>query len=222
MRIYNVYMKSKILTICFLIGLIIAAISCSEGETYADKKNKQNNAIAQYITDQKINVIDEDQFQAQDSTTIVDTISGINQYVLFKNTGVYMQILRKGTGGKLLHGKAAKLLVRFDEWNILGDSLTMSNRNAVFAYLPDEISVYNSYGVFTGSFTTGLMYSYYGSTYVPSAWLIPLTYINIGRQTSEDEEIAHVKLIVPADQGHEYASSYVVPYAYDLYITSNR
>ena len=33
------------------------------------------------------------------------------------------------------------------------------------------------------------MYQYYGSKAVPAGWLVPLTYINIGRQVSEDEEI---------------------------------
>lgn len=215
-------MKTKFFSVCAIMFVLITAICCSEGETYADKKNKQNSAINQYLVDHKINVISEEQFNAQDSITIVDSVKGINQYVLFKNTGVYMQIIRKGTGGKLLHGKSAKLLVRFDEWNVMGDSLTLSNRNAAFAFMPDEISVVNSYGVFTGSFTYGLMSTYYGSTYVPSGWLIPLTYINIGRQTDEKGEIAHVKIICPADQGHEYASSYVIPYAYNLYITSNK
>ena len=191
-------------------------MSCSETETYADKKNKERAAINQYIADHGIRVISEAQFQKQDSMTDVSK----NEYVLFENTGVYMQIVRKGTGGKLVHGKGVELLVRFDEWNILGDSLQMTNRSLNAAYIPEVMSVYNNYGVFTASFISGLMAGFYGA-YVPPGWLVPLTYIKIGRQTTSEEEIANVKVIVPADQGHENASSLVYPCHYNLFIQRN-
>lgn len=207
----------KIIKILYVLPLLAAVLlsSCHDTETYADKKNKERAAISQYLTEHKINVISEEEFKK-------DTITDVskNEYVLFDNTGVYMQIIRKGPGKKLEHGESAELLIRFEEWNVLGDSLQWSNINQTYAYLPEKMTVYNSYGVFTASFTSGMMYSRYGS-YVPSGWLIPLTYINIGRQTALDEEIAHVKLIVPADQGTEAASSYVYPCHYDLYIQEN-
>lgn len=200
---------------CMIIG-IFAFSSCNEVETFAEKKDKERDAINQYISEHNIKVITESQFHKQDSTTDVSK----NEYVLFENTGVYMQIVRKGAGDKLRHGKAAELLIRFDEWNIMGDSLQMSNRNMGAAYMPEVVSVYNSYGVFTASFVSGLMAANYGA-YVPPGWLVPLTYINIGRQTSSETEIAHVKIIVPADQGHESASSFVCPFHYELYIQRN-
>ena len=58
------------------------------------------------------------------------------------------------------------------------------------------------------------MSSVYGSTAVPSGWLVPFTYINVGRQTSENDEIAKVKLIVPHSQGQSNASSNVYPCFY--------
>ena len=204
---------TKIFALCILAACCLA--SCSDSETYADKKNKERSAISQYISEHGIKVISEEKFN-KDSTTNVEN----NEYVLFENTGVYMQIVRQGTGRKLLHGEAAELLIRFHEWNILGDSLQWSNINQTYAYLADKMVVYNSYGVFTASFTSGMMYSRYGS-YVPSGWLVPLTYIKIGRQSSAEDEIAHVKLIVPADQGTETATTYVYPCHYDLYIQEN-
>ena len=202
--------------ICCLTLLSFALMSCSETETYADKKEKERKAINQYIADHGIRVISESQFNKQDSMTDVSK----NEYVLFENTGIYMQIVRKGTGEKLVHGKAAELLVRFDEWNIAGDSLQMTNRVLGVAHMPEVLTVYNNYGVFTASFVSGLMASYYGA-YVPPGWLVPLTYIKIGRQTTSEEEIANVKIIVPADQGHESASSLVYPCHYNLYIQRN-
>ena len=207
------YKLIKISTLCLLAAFLITG--CSDTETYADKKNKERAAISQYISEHGIKVISEDQFN-KDSTTNVEN----NEYVLFENTGVYMQIVRKGTGEKIAHGQATELLIRFNEWNILGDSLQWSNINQTYAYIPEKMVVSNSYGVFTASFTSGIMYSRYGS-YVPSGWLVPLTYINVGRQSSEEDEIAHVKVIVPADQGTESASSYVYPCHYDLYIQEN-
>lgn len=206
---------SSFALICLALIAVMLA-SCKETETYADKKNRERDAINQFIAENGIRVISESQFKSQDSTTNVAN----NEYVLFENTGVYMQIVRKGTGEKLAHGKGSEMLVRFKEWNILGDSLQMSNCNQTYAYFPDVMTVYNSYGVFTGSFISGLMASAHG-TYVPPGWLVPFTYIKIGRQSSPDEEIAHVKLIVPSDQGHESASAYVCPYHYELYIQHN-
>ena len=86
---------------------------------------------------------------------------------------------------------------------------------------PDIMDVTNTYGTFTASFNTsvnggGAMYQYYGSKAVPAGWLVPLTYINIGRQVSEDEEIAKVRLIVPHSQGHSDASSNVYPCFYEI------
>ena len=78
------------------------------------------------------------------------------------------------------------------------------------------MDVTDTYGTFTASFNTsvngGAMYQYYGSKAVPAGWLVPLTYINIGRQINADEEIAKVRLIVPAfHRGHSDASSNVYP-----------
>ena len=60
------------------------------------------------------------------------------------------------------------------------------------------------------------MYYTYGSASVPSGWLVPFTYINIGLPQSEDEEVAKVRLIVPHSQGHSSASGNVVPYFYEI------
>ena len=60
------------------------------------------------------------------------------------------------------------------------------------------------------------MYNTYSSAAVPSGWLVPMAYINLGRPASEDDEIAKVKLIVPHTQGQSNASQNVYPCMYEL------
>ena len=60
------------------------------------------------------------------------------------------------------------------------------------------------------------MYRIYQSASVPAGWLVPLTYINLGRPINEGDEIAKVRLIVPHTQGQAYASQNVYPCLYDI------
>lgn len=101
---------------------------------------------------------------------------------------------------------------------MLTDSLQSTNMIGYYISVVDKMNVTNTSGTFTATFQKGesLMYSLYGSTSVPSGWLAPFTYINLGRQDSEDNEIAHVRIIVPHTQGHSYATSGVYPCLYDI------
>ena len=60
------------------------------------------------------------------------------------------------------------------------------------------------------------MYMAYGSASVPAGWLVPLSYIRLGRLVEEGDELAKVRLIVPHDQGHSYASQGVYACFYEL------
>ena len=116
-----------------VIGLlcVMALASCSDSETYADQKKKERSAINAYIAKNKINVIKEEQFFAQDSMTDVSK----NEYVLFNSSGVYMQIVRKGCGKKLQNQETATVLCRFTERNLLTDTIQLSNDNLTYATL---------------------------------------------------------------------------------------
>lgn len=204
----------KIKFILFALAAIFTLMSCDDTESYADQKKKERAAINSYITKNKIKVISESEFLAQDTTTDVSK----NEYVLFDNTGVYMQIIRKGCGEKLKDGETATVLCRFTEWNLLTDSLQLTNDILGLAAQVDKMSVKNTSGTFKASFVAGssVMNTMYGTTSVPSGWLIPLTYIKLGRPSNPDEEIAKVKLIVPHTQGHQYATSGVYPCLYEI------
>lgn len=194
---------------------IVALASCSDSETYADMKKKERSAINRYIANQKINVISEDVFNAQNQTTNVDK----NEWVLFDGTGVYMQIVREGCGKKLESGKTQKVLCRFNEYNILESDSTLQCSN-IYSHLweVEKMTVKNTSGTFSGTFDkeSSLMYSTYSSAAVPSGWLVPLTYIKLGIPASATDEIAKVKLIVPHSMGQSNASQNVYPCMYEI------
>ena len=195
------------MAICAL--LMITA--CHDTETYADQKDRERTAISQFIAKQGIKVISEEEFKR-------DTITDVSkkEFVLFENTGVYMQIVRRGCGEKIKAGETANVLCRFNEYDLLTDTLRLTNNNLSFSSLPDKFAVTNTLGTFTASFISGAMRSVYSTTSVPAGWLIPLSYINIGRVTKEGEEVAKVKLIVPHSQGTSYALSNVCPCYYEI------
>lgn len=220
------------LNMAWLTAPMMALTACDDEETYAEKKEKERDVIAKFLerdvyittpdgTDTlchvgKINPISEETFYAQDSTTDVSK----NEYVLFTSTGIYMQIVRPGVGERIQSGESRRLLCRYFEFNIMTDSLQTRNDISYWHTNPDVMEVSNSYGTFSASFSTdgggGAMYQYYNSTAVPSGWLVPLTYIRVGRQQTSADQIAKVRLIVPHTQGTSNASSAIYPCFYEI------
>ena len=207
----------KILFIMIALAAVLS--SCNDYETYGDKKEKERNAIAKFISDRSIVVISEDQFNQQGYTTNNE----LNQFVKLDKSGVYMQIERPGCGTMLQDGESTRLVCRFSEYDILQDTTTICNNDPSIVYggisvvtLPDIISVSRSGGSFTASFESGLMLKAYATASVPSGWLVPLSYIKVGRPQSLSDECAKVRLIVPHSQGHASASSTVTPCYYEI------
>ncbi len=207
-------MKILKFALAALAGLLLIT-SCSDTETYADKKKKERSAISRYIKNQNINVISEEKFFSQDSMTDVSK----NEYVLFESSGVYMQIIRKGCGEKLKIGETATALCRFNEYNLLESDSTLQLTNIYqYKWLVDKLNVNNNSGTINGSFISGssLMYTRYGQAAVPSGWLTPLSYVNLGRPEKDGDQVAKVKIIVPHSEGQSDASSNVYPCLYEL------
>lgn len=203
----------KILFALAALVCIVGVSSCDDTETYAEQRDRENSAISQFLRDSSITVINETQFREQNYTTNLDD----NEFVLMQNTGVYMQIVRKGDGSPIESGETTTVLCRFTERNLLTDSIQLTNEVLAFASIPEKMNVTNTNGTFSASFDTSssLMYTFYGSASVPSGWLVPLSYINLSRHTADDA-IAKVRLIVPSTQGHQYASSGVYPCYYSI------
>jgi len=219
----------KLHLIYIMAAAALLATSCKKDLTYAELKEKERDAINNFISRDvtirdhdgndliyvgRVNTISDDQFVEQGCTTNVEK----NEYVLFSN-GVYMQIRREGVGNRLESGESKQVIARYTEFNIMADTVQTSNETLYYSTTPDIIDISNSYGTFTASFNTenggGAMYRRYGSTSVPAGWLMPFSYIRIGRQTSE-EQISQVRLIVPHAQGQSDASSNVYPCFYQI------
>lgn len=206
-------MKNLVFVFVALLGLV-ALVSCNDGETYAEQRDRENSAIRRYISENNISVLTESEFR--DNGYKTDTAR--REFVLMQSSGVYMQIVRKGCGDPIKDGETTTVLCRFTERNLLTDSIQLTNDILSFVSIPEKMSVTNTNGTFTASFdpNSSLMYTFYSTASVPTGWLVPFNYINIGRQTEPDDEIAKVNLIVPSTQGHQYASSGVYPCLYTI------
>ncbi len=192
-----------------LMLVVMLFCACNDEETYGDKKEKERNAISRYISDNGINVIDENTFEAQGQTTDI----AANQYVYLEKSGIYMQIERKGSGSVLEENKQVNLLCRYTEWNIMDNAMQSRDDYAPRGY--DKMTVTRVGSQYTASFVSGVMLSTYGAS-VPAGWLIPLQYVRVGRQTDAEDGIAKVNIIVPHTQGQAYAMSSVYPCAYTI------
>ena len=204
-----------------LLAMVVSLFAaCNDYETYSDLKKKERQAISKFLVDSAINVISEKQFEEQGQTTDLKK----NQYVLLDKSGVYMQIIRKGCGQQVGSGKTVNVLCRFSETNILTDSMLIRNDIVGTIYMNgqyidvsqyvDKMTVQRNGSTFQASFVSGMMQLYHGTSSVPSGWLVPLLYINVGRPLQEGDEIAKVKLIVPHSQGTQTASQSVYPAFY--------
>lgn len=203
--------KSFIFTLFAFV--MLSMVACDNYETYAEQRDKAYASIDRYIAKNKINVISEAEF-LKDTTTDVSK----NEYVLFPSSGIYMQIVNRGCGEMLKDGESTSVLVRFKEYNLVGDSLQLSNMIYYYDWLVDKFDVTNKSGSFYGSFQDGqsLLARQYQSNSVPAGWLFPLSYIRLGRLVNEGDEKARVKIIVPHDLGHQYASQGVYPCFYEM------
>lgn len=222
--------KILIRTFLMLICIMCLLPSCDDQLTYGEKRERERkqidafikngcqiaseNSVVGLITVDPIKVITEEQFYAQDSLTDISK----NEYVLFAGSGLYMQIVRKGVGEKIKTGERATVLARYIEFNIATDSLATLNTIPAFASSEhlDVMTVANNYGTLTASFRQGRMLTAYKSATVPSGWLTPLKFINIGRQDADEAEIALVRIIVPSTEGQVFAAQYTIPFFYEI------
>lgn len=205
-------MKTFYIVLLGIFGLGFFIQSCDNSKTYAELKEDEREAIRRFIELKNIKVIDEDQFRAQDSTTNVAN----NEYVLFEESGVYMQVLDRGNGEVLSDGRY-EILTRYWEEVIAEDGTSdtlSSNMNPNSFPYPDEFILTKTSNSLSASFAGyGAMYQAHGSAYVPSGWLLPLNYLKVGRETSGR---SMVKLIVPHSEGTSTASGQVVPCHYEI------
>ena len=179
--------------------------SCDDYDTYAEQKTKEKAHINDFIADNGIVVIDMEAFEKNGFAT--DTAK--NEFVLFKDKGIYMQIVRKGEGRMMEDGDRGVFMSRYVEQNIETRDTLSGNLYAS----PDYFTCKRDGDSFSASFTQGYMMSTYGSSAVPSGWLVPFSYITPGRP---NDKAAKVRLIVPHSEATSLAAQYVYPTYYEI------
>lgn len=214
----------KLLFVFFALSILCVSqclmSSCKDGETYAEMKDKEKKAINRFLKDNElvgpIKVISESTFYEQDSTTNVDE----NEFVLFNEDGIYMQIVRKGEGPTMTELAQDQpnqtiskiILCRFMEYDIENADTTHTNIYTS-AVVDKFLCTYNHKArKYTASFTDGYMKLYYSSN-VPTGWLKPMDFIRLTRQAGKQ---AYIRMIVPHSSGTTNASNYVLPYYYEI------
>lgn len=214
-------MKKSIFLLLTFFTFLVTLFSCKDQETYAEMKDKEKKAISEFLKANDfvgpITVISEESFYAQDTMTNVDR----NEFVLFHDDGIYMQIVRKGEGESMVEMAKRQpdstitknVLCRYLEYDIEAADTTSSNFYT--SSVVDKLLVkYTHYSQsYSASFTEGYMLSTYGKAGVPKGWLKPFNYI---RLTKDAGNIAKVRLIVPHASGTSNATGYVLPYYYEI------
>lgn len=215
-------MKKLYYFIVLICAISAGLQSCNDGKTYAEMKEEEADAINKYILDNDIKVISEKEFFEK------DTMTAENEYVLFEESGVYMNIMCKGEG-EILEEGTYDILSRFVEVCMkdvsdlglsAGDTLLFNMHNNSYPSqlrYPEELKVtIGSSGSYSATFQGySSMYQQYQTTAVPSGWLVPLAFIKPVRTTQSDK-LARVKIIVPHSEGTSSASRYVYPCLYEI------
>lgn len=218
---------------------VFSFAACNDSETYKDMRDRELDSISSFLRKENIKVISEDEFTRRwnNNQRLTDTAKNNNEWVLFNSNGIYMQVIDQGCGDYIRKGETADVLVRFDEYNLsyaaeMSDKcLTLSNKVPINSFYIDKMSVKNTSGTFTGSFVdpkASLMALTYNSSYtglsstVPSGWLIPFSWVKIGRPKTDDDRIAHVRLLVPHSYGTTSASGSVQACVYDMTLQRGR
>ena len=204
-------MKKFSIFLMFVLG-IIGFQSCDDSKTYAELKEEEREAIKRFIEANEIKVIDEDTFAEQDSLTNVAD----NEYVLFEESGVYMQVIERG-GGKLLkdgrHGILARYLEEMINEDGTADTLAFNTDPDWYPH-PDLFYVTKKDRQYAASFDNmASMVEVHSSNSVPSGWILPFNCLKVGREISARSRI---RLIFPHSQGTQSASSSVTPCYYEI------
>ena len=229
----------KFLFAMIAFAAVFSFAACNDSETYKDMRDRELDSISSFLRKENIKVISEDEFTRRwnDNQRLTDTAKNNNEWVLFNSNGIYMQVIDQGCGDYIRKGETADVLVRFDEYNLSyaaemsNKCLTLSNNVPAYSYYVDKMSVTNTSGTFTGSFVNpkaSLMALTYNSSYtgisstVPSGWLIPFSWVKIGRPKTDADRIAHVRLLVPHSYGTTSASGSVQACVYDMTLQRGR
>lgn len=171
-----------------------------------------------------IHVISEQQYRAAGNVCDLSR----NDYIYLSDLEMYMQVVERGTGDMgrtvkdslghtvplrgdtIAEGTTRRIYVRYVEYNIGADSIQTAN---IFIpetdYQPEIMSVTNTAGTLTGTFTSGIMMQRYKAG-VPNGWLYPSTTSGWAILYA-DSKLAHVRIIVPSTEGRPMPTKTPIP-----------
>ena len=212
-------MKRLVYILLAVISVSSVLVSCKEEEeTYAEQKEREAKQIRKWLDTNNIDVITMTEF-LEDTVTLnpdVNPESNRNEYVLFSDKGVYMQIVHRGEGHIIESDATWYMNARYVETYVgSGDTLTMN----LYQSVPDVFYVTRTGGNYTASFTSGIMATVYGNS-VPSAWLMAMPYIKPGLLNGSSA--AKIRMIVPHTEGTQAAASRVYPAFYEITLTKQK
>lgn len=211
-------MKISLNSAIALIVVFTFFIACNDDETYAEQKERENKQINSFIEKHNIDIISMNEFLKDTITSNPETgpDKSRNEYVLFNDNGVYMQIVRRGQGRLMEPGETWFMNARYTEVYVSsGDTLTMNTLNSY----PESLYVKRTGDTYTGSFTYGIMATRYGNA-VPNSWIMIFPFIKPGFLNGDPS--AKVRLIVPHSEGTQTASSNVYPTFYEITISTEK
>ena len=212
-------MKKIIFAVLGFVAVSSLFISCKDDEeTYAEQKEREAKQVRTWLDTHNIDVISVSEFLKDTVTNNPETgpDSTRNEYVLFEDVGVYMQIVRRGEGRLIESGETRYYNSRYVEVYLgTGDTLTMNR----FENEPEVFYVKRNGGNYSASFTSGIMASAYGTT-VPSSWIMAIPFIKPAFLNGQSA--AKVRIIAPHNQGTQTAASSVYPAFYEIYISTKK
>jgi len=202
-----------------VLGLVtIALSSCKEEEmTYAEQKEREAEQVRKWLDTHNIDVISLRDFLKDTITNNPETGPDFtrNEYVLFEDNGVYMQIVRRGVGRQISAGDTWFMNARYVELYVgTEDTLTMN----LYQQDPDIFYVKRTGDNYTASFQSGIMARAYGNT-VPNAWIMTIPFITPGLLNGDGGK---VRIIAPHNQGTQAAAQSVYPAFYEILITKQK
>ena len=208
-------MKKLIFAVLGLVAFSSVLTSCKEDEeTYAEQKERETKQVRAWLDSHNVDVISIQEF-LKDTVTdnpITGPDTTRNEYVLFEDNGVYMQIIRRGEGRQISAGETWYLNARYVESYVgSGDTLTMN----LFQQDPDIFYVKRTGDTYSGSFLSGIMTRAYGNS-VPNSWLMTMPFIKPALYNGNS---AKVRIIAPHNQGTQTAAGSVYPAFYEITIT---
>ena len=212
-------MKKIFVAVLGFVAVSSLFLSCKDKEeTYAEQKEREAKQVRTWLETHNIDVITVSDFLKDTITNNNETgpDSTRNEYVLFEDVGVYMQIVRRGEGRMIESGETRYYNARYVEVYLgTGDTMTMNK----YQQEPDVFYVKRTGGNYSASFTSGVMASGYGTS-VPNAWIMTMPYIKPALLNGSSA--AKVRIIAPHNQGTQAAASSVYPAFYEIIITTQQ